>query len=177
MRNINNIKKIIVFDLDGSLIDSGTPDRFKPIYKEKTGNEWPHKGWWGQRLSLDLNIFPIKPIDFTVNHYHRVKDEENVLTILMTGRIKPLEKEVRAILDTFNFKFDHVLLNPTHDTLKFKLNELDGMIKIYENLECIEFIDDRLSHMDSFIEWGKNQEEQKENFKFIYHLVPSDEII
>jgi len=29
----------------------------KETWKEKTGEDWPHLGWWGRATSLDPDIF------------------------------------------------------------------------------------------------------------------------
>lgn len=43
----NIIHKISFYDMDGSLINSPEPEMGKELYKQKTGNEWPYVGWWG----------------------------------------------------------------------------------------------------------------------------------
>ncbi len=50
--NIDKITNISIFDFDGTLIDTMTPEQGKKIYKEKTGKEWKYKGWWGKIESL-----------------------------------------------------------------------------------------------------------------------------
>jgi hypothetical protein len=69
MKKIDEIKKIAVFDFDGTLIMTPTPDDGKLLYKMKTGNDWPHKGWWGQKDSLDTTIFDIPANQKVVDDY------------------------------------------------------------------------------------------------------------
>ena len=40
------VTKLTFFDFDGTLADSPTPENGKQKYKEVTGNEYPHQGWW-----------------------------------------------------------------------------------------------------------------------------------
>lgn len=39
------IKKLSFYDFDGCLVNSPEPEEGKRIYKEKTGDDYPHKGW------------------------------------------------------------------------------------------------------------------------------------
>jgi len=40
------IKKLISFDFDDTLVHTTLPAEGKVIWKEKTGEDWPHRGWW-----------------------------------------------------------------------------------------------------------------------------------
>ena len=69
----DQITKLSVFDFDGTTVDTGMPDTHKIIYKEKTGEDWPHKGWWGRPESLDTNIFDFKAIPEVKSAYTTIK--------------------------------------------------------------------------------------------------------
>ena len=58
----SKITKIEIYDFDGTLVDTQLPDTGKPIWKEKTGEDWPYKGWWGRVESLDMDVFEQKPV-------------------------------------------------------------------------------------------------------------------
>jgi len=51
------IKKIAIFDFDGTLIDTDTPESGKPLWLKEFGFEWPFTGWWGRPESLDSRIY------------------------------------------------------------------------------------------------------------------------
>ena len=52
-------KRLICFDFDDTLFHTPLPEEGKKIWKEKTGQEWPHIGWWGKPESIDNEIFEI----------------------------------------------------------------------------------------------------------------------
>jgi hypothetical protein len=51
------IKRIAIFDFDGTLIDTDTPESGKTLWQQEFGFEWPFKGWWGRPESLDSRIY------------------------------------------------------------------------------------------------------------------------
>ena len=71
---MKNKTKLSVFDFDGTLIATPLPDSGKIAYEEKTGKTWPHKGWWGQADSLDMNVFDIQPNPDVVNDFKKEED-------------------------------------------------------------------------------------------------------
>ena len=58
---LEQIRKVSIYDFDGTLIKTPEPELGKKIWKEKTGEDYPHKGWWGKRESLDIDIFEHEP--------------------------------------------------------------------------------------------------------------------
>jgi hypothetical protein len=159
-----DVKKVTVIDFDGTLIDTTLPEIGKKIWKEKTGNEYPHRGWWSRRESLDIDIYPNEVFSDIEIEYNKAKSESNTFVSLCTGRITPLTKQVKVILNKYNFKFDDVVLtgdkrfnNGASDTLSFKINYLNSLQKEFPNLEEIEFFDDRTHHNATFVNWGDKQ--------------------
>ena len=53
----DTIKRIVIFDFDGTLIDTDTPESGKTLWEKEFGFEWPFKGWWGRAESLDSRIY------------------------------------------------------------------------------------------------------------------------
>lgn len=162
--NKESITKVSVFDFDGTLIDTMMPEEGKKIWKQKTGEDFPHKGWWSKRESLDLNIFDHPPFEDMKNEYLKAKRSPNTFVALCTGRITPLTKQVKDILYKYNFNFDDVVLtgdkrfnNGASDTLSFKINYLNSLRTQFPNLEVIEFWDDRNHHHKPFVEWAIKQ--------------------
>lgn len=175
--NKEKITKVSVFDFDGTLIDTMMPDLGMDIWKRETGKDFPHKGWWSKRESLDIDIFPNNAFPDMKSEYDKAKSEANTFVALCTGRITPLTNQVMAILNKHGFNFDDVVLtgdkrfnDGANNTLTFKINYLNSLQKQFPNLEEIEFWDDRKIHTDVFLEWGKSQE-----IIFNYHLVERGE--
>jgi len=162
--NVNEITKVSVFDFDGTLIDTAMPDEGKRIWKEKTGEDYPHKGWWSKRESLDLNVFPNDAFPDMASEFRKAKSEPNTFVALCTGRITPLTSQVKAVLNKHGFQFDDVVLTGdnrfnagANNTLRFKINYLNSLQKQFPNLKEIEFWDDRDEHHDTFIAWSRLQ--------------------
>lgn len=125
-----------VFDFDGTLMDSPMPGPGKEKYKELTGNEWPHKGWWGQIDSL--KPFDVQPIEQTKGYYNEYSVIPNSITILMTNRIpkfEPIVKEKLSglyVFDYYNFKNDS----------REKPDRIKEIIKNNPSIDTINIFDD-----------------------------------
>jgi hypothetical protein len=149
------IRKIYVFDFDGTLFYTPEPEQGKKIFKLKFGFDWPHRGWWSKRETLDQNIFHIPMNQWVYREYRKSISEDSVV-ILATGRMEKLRLEVESILDNNNLDFHEVHLNPGMDTFLFKANLFDNLIKKY-NPEVLTMYDDRVEHLVKFKEWAKTQ--------------------
>ena len=125
-----------VFDFDGTLMNSPTPEIGMPLYKELTGMDWPHKGWWGQVDSL--KPFDVKPIQKTEKLYHAYTSIPNSVSILMTNRIPKFEPIVREklkdyyIFDYYDFKNDH----------REKPDRIMDILKSNPSIKVINIFDD-----------------------------------
>lgn len=153
---MNNINKLSVFDFDNTLVKSPEPDFGKKFYKFKTGEDWPHVGWWSQPDSLNARIFDIPIISKTLSIYHKEKSDPNALVVMLTGRIQKLSKYVENILSHYNLKFDKYFYNTGGETLLFKINVLDNLLKQYPHVDSVLLNDDRLEHIPAFEAWGNN---------------------
>lgn len=175
--NNETITKVVVIDFDGTLIDTIGPEEGKKIWREKTGEDYPHKGWWGKRETLDIDIFENKPFNDIVSELNKANANVNTFTALCTGRITPLTNQVKAILNKNNLHFDDVVLTGdkrfnqgASNTLTFKINYLSSLQGQFPNLQEIEFFDDRFTHHATFTQWGKLQ-----NIPVKIHLIDRGE--
>ena len=91
---MNKKTKLSIMDFDGTLINTPLPEEGKVTYKNKTGKDWPHVGWWSKAESLDMNIFNIKSIPDVVTDYNVEKSNPNNIVVMLTGRLLKLQKEV-----------------------------------------------------------------------------------
>jgi tRNA nucleotidyltransferase (CCA-adding enzyme) len=171
----NEINHIAVFDFDNTTINSPEPEKGKKIWKEKTGKEWEHKGWWGKIESLSTDVFDLKPIRETLNGYNRVKNDPSVYKVLLTGRIGKFENQVKKILDSFDIKLDEYLFNNKGNTLEFKIYELEELTKKFPNATIVELWEDREEHFPYFERWGKVFESKNPGInRFILHKIKED---
>jgi hypothetical protein len=102
------IKRLAVFDFDGTLIDSPEKETGKIEWSEKMGQPYPYQGWWGRPESLDLNVFDIKPFPSVL---HQLKKEivlPNTYVIILTSRMEKLRPQVEAVLNKNNIHVDKV---------------------------------------------------------------------
>lgn len=146
--------KLAVFDFDGTLAYSPEPELGKTEYKEKTGQDWPYKGWWGRAESLDTKIFDIPLNPNVVADYKKEKSDPNTLVIMMTGRIPKLSKQVEDILSANNLSFDYYLYNNANSTLDFKIDTMEKLLSKYPSIKSVEMWDDRDEHIGPFQAWG-----------------------
>lgn len=153
----DNITKISIFDFDGTLMATPEPETGMKIYKEKTGKDWPFQGWWGRNESLDMDIFDIKPIPSVIVDYNKERVKPNTRVIMMTGRIPKNADYVEKILNKYNITFDEYIYKKASDTLSFKINKLEEMLKSYSKLKEIEIWEDRVLHSKAFEEWGADK--------------------
>jgi hypothetical protein len=148
------MKKIISFDFDGTLCYTPGPDEGKKIWEEKTGTVFPYPGWWSKKETLDLDIFDIPVNPFVYRKYLEAVVDEETFTLLATGRIVKLQREVEKVLRANNLEFDLVACNNAGDTYHFKTKLFERLIKEYKP-EVFVMYDDRHSHITEFREWAK----------------------
>ena len=154
---MKHITKLSIFDFDGTLINTPLPDSGREIYEKVTGEPWPHKGWWAQPLSLDMDIFDIRPNESVVSDYKKEIADDNTLTVLLTGRLQRLSKEVENILSAYGLSFDGYFYNTGGSTDSFKIKTMLGLKDQFPSIENIQMWEDRLEHINLFNSWGQEQ--------------------
>jgi hypothetical protein len=177
MKENLKITKIVVMDFDKTLCL--TPDKETGIiqYKEKTGKDYPHQGWYGKPESLDTDIFDIPLIKEVKDAYDKLILEPHTLMVLLTGRITKCKDAVINILHKHNLEFDEAYFNNTNDTLSFKMKKLTEIVQQYPHCQEIEIFEDRTAHIPSFEEWGVNLQEYDPNYKFTLHHIQNQEAL
>jgi|GEM_PF-1638765 hypothetical protein len=133
-----------VFDFDGTLMNSPLPEEGKVKYKELTGQEWPHRGWWGQIDSL--KPFDVKPIESTKDLYNQYTVLPNSVNVLMTNRLAKFEPVVKEklrglyIFDYYDFKNDN----------REKPDRIKDILKNNPSIEIINIFDDMDDQIERF---------------------------
>lgn len=151
----DNITKIAIFDFDGTLMNTPHPDSGKIEWEEKTGEKYPHIGWWSKRESLDTDVFDIQSIKSTIVDYFAETDDPNTLVIMLTGRLPQQADQVEKILNDRGLVFDEYHYKGNGTTLNSKINTIKSLLNRYPNVDFIEMYEDREPHAISFEEWGK----------------------
>jgi len=164
------ITKLDIFDFDGTLVDTPLPVMVKkgkgmiatsPEWEEKTGNKWPHIGWWGRMESLNIDVFEMPTIDSVISAYKESKANPNALTVMLTGRMKKLGPQVKAVLDDKGLTFDMYLYNDGGETSKNKIKHMGKILDDYPSITTIEMWDDRDKHIPTFQAWGDSLQDKK----------------
>ena len=148
-------KKIYSFDFDGTLFYTPEPEEGKKVFKRETNLDWPHKGWWSRKETLDQNIFHIPMNQWVYREYLNAISDDSMV-ILATGRIEKMRREVEEILNDNNLNFHEVHLNPGMETFLFKTRLFEKLINKH-NPDIFIMYDDRSEHLIKFKEWAKNQ--------------------
>lgn len=134
------IKKLFAFDFDKTIMQTPEPEEGKEIWKEKTGNEYPHIGWWSKPESLDLNVFSIKPFPSILNILKKEMNNPNSYVIVLTSRLEKLRPSVYSVLDA-NWIDVHKLDMSNDD--RTKGDKILEYIDEFSDLEEINVYDDR----------------------------------
>ena len=166
--------KLKVFDFDGTLVDTPLPEEGKKLYKRKTGEEWPHIGWWGKPESLDMSIFDMPVVKSVIDDYEKVKEDEDAMIIMATGRRTALASLVKQILDIKGLEFDEYHYNTGGATEVVKMRTIERILAKNPKIKDIEIWDDRLEHIPVFAEWGEKLISENKITDFKINVVPAD---
>lgn len=174
MKDLKTVTRLSVFDFDGTLLDTPLPESGRLKYEEVTGKSWPHKGWWGQADSLDMNIFDIPTKLEVIADYQKEISREDTMTIMLTGRMQKLSVEVSKILDAHGLDFDFYFYNRGGATHTAKLKSMEGILDQFPLIREITMWEDREEHIIIFKEWGEAKIAKGELDKFEVVHVKSD---
>jgi hypothetical protein len=170
---MENFKKLSVFDFDGTLVNTPLPEEGKKEYKEKTGQDWPHAGWWGQPMSLDSEIFDMNIIPSVIRAYLKEINDPNTMVVMVTGRINKLSGLVKKILDDNGLKFHEYHFNNGGSTESAKKKTFDKILSQNPSITEMELWDDRIEHIPIFQAWGDEKLDSDRLDKFNINVVPS----
>jgi hypothetical protein len=169
------IKRLAIFDFDGTLVDTPVPEIAKVKYESITGNKWPYEGFWSKKESLDVDMFDMPVIKSVARDYQQERDRDDTLLVMMTGRIKRLSKLVEGILASYGMTFDEYKYKHGafgNDTIQFKIGTLDEYVAKLPHLESVAMWEDRTEHATEFSLWGKTLEHWK-GIKFDITIIDS----
>lgn len=104
------MKRLVVFDFDGTLIDSPEKKSGKLEWEEKTGQPYPYDGWWGRKESLDTEVFDIKPFPSIKKQLEQEKNIPDTDVVILSSRMEKLRPQIEEILRNNNIEVDDVIL-------------------------------------------------------------------
>ncbi len=109
------MKRLAVYDFDGTLIDSPEPVNGKQFWQDKMGMPYPHKGWWGRPESLDTEVFDIKPFPNILARLKKDMAEPNTTTIILTSRMEKLRSQLENVLKLNGIRVDELITKRGED--------------------------------------------------------------
>lgn len=141
------ITTLSFYDFDATLMDTPMPETGKLEWKNKTGENYRHVGWWGRPDSLNTEVFDINPFPSILNQFRSDATKSDTYTVLLTSRIKKLQPAIENVLKLHNIEFDAL-------SLKSGGGEKDDRIREFLNrfpdVDTINVYDDRDKEMVVF---------------------------
>ncbi len=142
---MNHVKKLVFIDHDGTLMDVPMPDTGRILWKQKTGMEYPHQGWWGQPDSLNTEVFDIKPFSSIESILKKENANPNSYTVLLTNRIPKFEPIIKNLLGSMGLQFDQYSFKTDHRNKKQRILEISSK---FPSIEEINVYDDQNDQID-----------------------------
>ncbi len=124
----SNIKRILIFDFDGTLIDTDTPESGKALWFEEFGFDWPFTGWWGRPESLDSRIYFEKNKDKLSPELYNKGMSKNIFTnVTISSTISDYDNETTSNIDGKKIKRSDtltILLTGRHSGIGYLVGEI-----------------------------------------------------
>jgi|LakMenEpi03Aug12_release.lakeMendotaPanAssembly.Ray.scaffolds.fasta_scaffold262589_2 hypothetical protein len=182
IKESEEIKKLVIYDFDGTLFKSPDDKEGKEIYEEETGEPWPFKGWWGRNESLLPPIVPQKPdphwyIQDVVSNQKKDSEDPNAKVVLMTGRPFQIKNRVMEILDHAGIRFDNTFFagqSGTKGSGTFEIKSNNIKMLLNNDFDLLEIWEDRPEHVEAFTYLGSQLKKTNPRLQsVIIHDVPN----
>jgi hypothetical protein len=182
IKESEEIKKLVIYDFDGTLFKSPDDKEGKEIYEEETGEPWPFKGWWGRNESLLPPIVPQKPdphwyIQDVVSNQKKDSEDPNAKVVLMTGRPFQIKNRVMEILDHAGIRFDNTFFagqSGTKGSGTFEIKSNNIKMLFNNDFDLLEIWEDRPEHVEAFTYLGSQLKKTNPRLQsVIIHDVPN----
>lgn len=168
------MKRLVAFDFDATLMDSPVPETGRGIWREKTGEDYPHIGWWGRKESLSLNVFDIQPFPDVLAKLNEEKSIEGTSVVILTSRMEKLRPEVEAIMNKHGIVVDDILLKKGGAG---KGEVLLNIVQYNPDLEEIIIYDDYMNgNAEKIAEYTEIADKLPKNINYVLNYVESGRI-
>jgi len=165
------MKRLVIFDFDGTLIDSPEKESGKIEWEEKTGQPYPYDGWWGRKESLDTTVFDIKAFPTIKKQFEQEKATPDTEVVILTARMEKLRPFIEEILQNNKIVADDVILKRGGES---KGDVIMNIVKYNPDLKEIVVYDDFMKKDAAKIaEYTKIQDDLPEDIH--YHLFYVDD--
>lgn len=141
------MKRLAVFDFDGTLINSPEKESGKLEWSEKKGQPYPYQGWWGRPESLDLEVFDIKPFPSVLSQLKKEQVTPNTYVMVLTSRMEKLRPQVEAVLNKNNIHVNKVEMKRAEGDKGIKLLRY---VEQNPDLKVINVYEDRDTDIASY---------------------------
>lgn len=141
------ITRLQIYDFDGSLINSVSPEEGKPMWEKYYNTPFKYQGWWGRPESLDLDVFDIKPFPKVLNILNKDVLTHDTYVIVLTSRQEKLRPLIQKVLDVNNIHVDKLDMQSDKKT---KGQKILDYVSEFPDLKEINAYDDRDSDIISY---------------------------
>lgn len=113
-------------------------------------------GWWSKIESLAYPCVPEKPgedwwIPEAVAQAKVAMAEPHTYSVLMTGRKDGVHTaRVMELLGQQSLKFDEVKLSTGFDTVAFKSEQIERLLREFPDIKTVKILDDRGSYLETY---------------------------
>lgn len=138
----SQLNRLVLFDMDSTLINSPMPEFGREEYKQKTGGDFPsEKAWWSVPESLDTNVFDITAIAPVFNQMRDEQRRSDTMVVVMTNRLDTLERQVKRVLRLNRINPD--ALNMASYAMQNKGERILQILKENPSIRYVAFYDDQ----------------------------------
>jgi len=168
------MRRLAVFDFDGTLIDSPQKEEGKKQWEKVKGEKYPYDGWWGRKESLDTDVFNIKPFPHVLAQLEKEKATPDTAVVIITSRMEKLRPEIEKIMDMYSIVVDDVLLKRGNE------GKGDVILKIKnynQDLKEIVVYDDFMNRdVGKIAEYTKITDQLSDDVEYTLYFVNKDKI-
>lgn len=153
---MDTIKKLSIYDFDGTLANTFTPEIGKPMWEKHYKKTFPYKGWWSKPESLDTEVYNIELFSSIESLIREDIANPATYVIILTSRLFKLRPQIEKILNIHGLNVDRIDMKKEE---KSKGQKVLGYLEEFPNVIHVNVYDD-------------NYEREIKSFKSIRNQIP-----